>query len=71
MADDVDRAQVEINWEVQRARLAIRAAPRLMPTGNCQNCDEALPNTNQLFCDEDCGKDFERRERVRRMGRTA
>jgi hypothetical protein len=64
MADDADLAQVEIDGNVQRARLTVQGAPRLVATGRCQNCDEALEGAEQLFCDQECEKDFQKRERA-------
>ena len=35
MADEADRAQIEIDAEVELARLAVRAAPKLLAIGRC------------------------------------
>ncbi len=61
MADDVDLAQIEIEMELARARSPIRTA-RLFPTAHCHNCEEPVGD-GQLFCDVDCGIDYEKRER--------
>ena len=63
MADDADRAQIEIEAELRLALVAAQASPRLQSTGKCHNCDEALEDRDQLFCDRDCARDFEKRER--------
>jgi len=42
MADDADRAQFEIDANLNSARLAGNTAPKLQPRGRCYNCDEAL-----------------------------
>jgi hypothetical protein len=62
MTDDVDRAQIEIAVQLENARRAIQAAPRVIGTGHCHNCEEALRNLEQLFRDQECAKDFERRK---------
>ena len=67
MADDADLAQVEIDGNVQRARLVVEAAPRLIATGRCLNCDEAVEGADQLFCDQKCEKDFQKRERAKAL----
>ena len=64
MADDADRAQIEIDAEVEFARFAVRAAPKLLAIGHCHNCDVELKSSGQLFCDKDCVKDYEARERA-------
>jgi hypothetical protein len=71
MADDADHAQIEIDAELENARRAVRAAPRLMGTGHCHNCEEALGSLGQLFCDQECAKDFERRQRASRFNEIA
>lgn len=62
MADDADRAQDEIEAELAHARSAAQVRRRLVPTGHCHNCDEHL-RAGQLFCDQECASDFEKRER--------
>jgi hypothetical protein len=64
MADDADRAQLEIESEVTRARLAAGAGVKLIPDGHCHNCDARLDGAGQLFCDRECSHDFERRQRA-------
>ena len=64
MADDADRAQLEIESELAHARLAAQVKSRLMPTGHCQNCDERLDRAGHLFCNRECAEDFEKRERA-------
>jgi len=64
MADDADRAQIEIEAELRPARLAARASPRLVSSGKCHNCDEPLERRDQLFWDRECARDFEKRKRV-------
>ena len=63
MVDDADRAQLEIESELSRARLAAQARSRLIPTGHCHNCEQQLDRAEQLFCDQECARDFEKRER--------
>jgi len=33
------------------------------PTRHCHNCDEQIERARQLFCDRECARDFEKRER--------
>jgi len=63
MADDADRAQLEIESELAHARLAAQARLRLIPSGHCHNCDEQIERAGQLFCDRECARDFEQRQR--------
>ena len=65
MADDADRAQVEIEAELAYARQAAQAQFRLIATGHCHNCEQHLERPGQLFCDRECARDFEKRERER------
>ena len=67
MADDADRAQLEIEAEITYARLAAQAGSKLTPTGHCHNCEEQLDRAEQLFCNQACGQDFEKRERALSM----
>lgn len=69
MADDAGLAQGEIDSRVKLARLAAQAAPRLVATGRCHNCDEALEAMDHLFCDQKCERDRERRERAKALRR--
>jgi hypothetical protein len=67
MADDADRAQVEIDAELENARRATQKAPRLIGTGHCHNCEEPQKSLGQLFCDQEFAKDFEIRQRGSRF----
>ena len=62
VVDDADRAQDEIEITLAQARSAAQARQMLLPTEHCHNCDEPL-RTGQLFCDQECTLDFEKRER--------
>jgi hypothetical protein len=62
MVDDADRAQDEIDVALAQARSAAQARQMLIPTGHCHNCDEPVRG-GQLFCDQECTLDFEKRER--------
>jgi len=64
MADDADRAQFEIEFELAHARLAAQAQFRLVASGHCHNCEEQLERFGQIFCDRECAQDFEKRERA-------
>ena len=63
MADDADRAQDQIEAELAHARSAAQTKLKLLPMGQCHNCDEPLRG-EKLFCDQECAEDFEKRERA-------
>jgi len=63
MADEADRARLEIESELAHARRAAQPTLRLMPIGYCHNCEEQLVRAGRLFCDQECAQDFEKRER--------
>lgn len=68
MADQFDIASER---ETLDRELAIKAAlvtsrTGMKPKGACYNCDEPLAHGHNLFCDNDCGKDYERRLRNKR-----
>lgn len=70
MADEVDLAQ---DLELNRTQACIaqhsKTYQRLMPIGMCYYCDESLTTPKQLFCDADCGTDWEKIQRqARNMG---
>jgi hypothetical protein len=71
MADDEDRTQIEIDSALEIAWRAAQAARRPIGTGHCHNCEETLKSLGQLFCDQECAKDFERRQRGRRFNEIA
>ncbi len=63
MADDVDLAQQLEQIHLDRA-LAFRQHESLPRTGKCHNCGEPL-QTDALFCDAACEKDYQRLRRMR------
>ena len=63
MADEADRAQLKIELQLVHARLAAQARTKLISIGHCHNCDEHLERKGQLFCEQQCAEDFEKRER--------
>lgn len=68
MADQFDVASER---ETLDRELAIKAAltkgrSAMAPKGTCYNCAEPLEHANNLFCDNDCGQDYERRLRNKR-----
>ena len=62
--DDADRTQERMEIELELRLRNRKTAPELAATGSCHNCDEAVLN-DAKFCDEDCRKDFERRQKNR------
>lgn len=63
MPHDADYAAELTMSRVEEKVAEIRAQPKLKPTGNCHHCDEP---TTQLFCDEFCRDDFQKREQARK-----
>ena len=68
--DDADAAQDHIDktlvMQIEEARVAFSRAPH----EGCLNCDEHLDD-GRCYCDEDCRKQFDLREKLRRiMGRS-
>jgi hypothetical protein len=62
MADVADHAEEE---RALHLRVALsRTQPTLPRTGHCYNCDEPVAG---VFCDADCGHDYERRQQNRRV----
>ena len=49
---------VEIEAELAHARLAAQPQPRLVAAGHCHNCKEHLERPGQLFCDQECARDY-------------
>lgn len=69
MADQFDMASER---ETLDRELAIKAAIQdrrgvMSPTGKCHNCGEPLAHSHNLFCDGDCGFDYQRRMTNRRF----
>lgn len=70
MTDIFDQAT---DREMRDRELAIKNALMtsrqgiLKPKGNCHNCGEKLAYAHNLFCDNDCGMDYERRQRNKRF----
>jgi len=64
MTDIADDAQQAEEMLLQEA-LHNAQANRLSPKGACYNCEEPLPpatlGNDQLFCDGDCGEDYQKR----------
>lgn len=69
MADQFDKAQeldalaVESAMAEQAKRAA--SAPRLQPVGYCLNpaCEEPFTDPARLFCNPQCGAEFQRRQK--------
>lgn len=70
MADIFDMASER---ETLERELAIKAAlttsrtGAIKPKGACHNCGETLEHAHNLFCDADCGNDYQRRMANRRI----
>lgn len=71
MPDVADIAQYHMEEE-QRLMLLQRERSKLRPrhlkvTGWCHNCDQKGLPAEALFCDEECEKDWDAREREARQ----
>ncbi len=67
MADIIDKANDRAALDLQRAlAAAARAAPPLPYVGQCYNCEASLP-PSMRFCDGDCCRDYEKRQRAEAM----
>jgi len=66
MPDLIDAAQ---DADARNREACIREVPythqRVQPTGYCYNCGD---HTHSLFCDADCRDDFEKRQRIGKIG---
>lgn len=60
-ADQIDTANELADAYVEQAVSAARSrtSARLAPKGRCHNCDEKLSTAGQLFCDSECGEDYD------------
>lgn len=63
MADEIDRAQDEIERATERALAAARRVQRLPDLGTCHYCGEPL--RGRLFCDAECRDGWERERAAR------
>ena len=66
MADDADNAVVDMEVITAAAIEAARrpaSAPARTPTGKCHWCDDPV-NPGQVFCDEFCLEDHNKRQRA-------
>lgn len=73
MADDVDiatdRLQAELANRIAELQYQINHAVSAYPIGECRNCASRLDD-GRAFCDLDCSRDFEDRQRAdRRNGK--
>lgn len=70
MADIFDQAsereQMDRDLAIKHALASIRFSA-IKPNGSCHNCGEPLEYSHNLFCDNDCGTDYERRQRAKRF----
>ena len=62
MPDDADRASEY--EERMRAHAIAQRKPSLKCCGACYNCGKIVATHGQLFCDEDCRDDYEKRGRL-------
>jgi hypothetical protein len=67
MTDIYDQATEREERDREMAIAAAkRSAPALPYVGRCHNCDASLPESMR-FCDADCCRDFEKRQRLSRL----
>lgn len=57
-----EREQIDTARAIAAARNPLQR--QLSPTGQCHNCEEPLAH-DQLFCDQDCRDDWQKRDRMR------
>lgn len=68
--DEIDHAQRTSDLMLEVALTNARPKGRaLHPKGSCYFCDEVLEDARKLFCDRDCGEDYEKLERKRKHQR--
>lgn len=64
MTDQCGQADRIIEMRLNAAIMTARNFKReIEPCGRCHNCDEYLDHPSKLFCDSDCGEDYEKRNR--------
>lgn len=69
MADIFDQASER---EMRDRELAIKHALNtsrqgIKANGTCHNCGDKLEHVHNLFCDNDCGRDYQQRMRNKRF----
>jgi predicted nucleic acid-binding Zn ribbon protein len=70
MADEADRADENIERQIQSALSKVRQNRGLIPTGLCYYCQEPV-RPSALFCDgEDCRNDFDYEQKLRQRNGT-
>lgn len=67
MADEADDAyEMEaLNFRVALSNLP--TGPKLVPVGLCYFCEAPLTLANALFCDQDCAKDWDRVQKLKKI----
>jgi hypothetical protein len=63
MSDIADRAQSQIDLDLQAAIYQTRSRPAMRRMSQCHFCEEFVCDT-ELFCNVDCRNDYERHERI-------
>jgi len=53
--DEIDRAQIEVERQLDRALIYRKPEPKIKPAGYCHWCGEDVDG-NKLFCDAACAK---------------
>ncbi len=68
MADEADMA-FALEQQAREAAILDRrnARPVLVANGECHYCGEHVEGANQLFCDLDCAKDWEREQALLKL----
>ena len=72
MADEADVASEQELQAIQSALFVQQNSRiKLLPKGTCHYCDDVLDTTGKLFCNTDCGADYEREQMLKkRLGQS-
>lgn len=62
--DDLEQQTIELQFQEALNNVRKQNQSSLRPKGECYNCEEAVPESTQLFCDVDCRDDYVKRQRA-------
>lgn len=64
-SDDLEYQTIQLHFDEAMYKAKQAGKHDLKPDGTCHNCNEAVPNDTQIFCDADCAEDFQKRSFAR------
>lgn len=70
MADEADMTADRDEREAPMRIAASRKPTSPAPNGHCMSCGDPVPEGHR-YCDAECREDFEREERMRKIGGVA